>query len=228
MNMLNRLRSAAAVFLILSVVISLLQPSEPVDKNPPGFTLTLPALQLAESVGEIYDIAGRPQTEAGKEAREGYLNGSYLDFLYMISYFCAYLFLAMILNRNGSIEKTHLYTLIFMLILTVSADIYETLTFIEILKEDDPLEVLAMLPFFQLANYLKLLLLGFAGAIAGMGLIREKKTAAGIFLVTAFFLAMASLFRREAVQGEILFLSAAWVLLFVKSLPIGSRAYWSE
>lgn len=207
------------VVLVLTVLISQINPSEPAVKNPGKFHMPILALELAQSVEEVFMVTGSPGTTHGIETRQRYINGTYIDFLYLLAYTLFTIGLGGILWQRKSLNDARFYALFAIALVAGIADALENVFLLNILRSYDAKEIFEQLYGLQLSTYIKWISLGLGAVFLAYALMQEKRRAIAIALGAVFGFSVLSLFYREAIEGQVVFLGVSWAILWYKSLP---------
>lgn len=95
------LRVSGAVVLLLSVVMLVIFPMAPVERNVPGFVSPVVGFELASTPEHVLGILGPPDHPARAAAVAGMNRGNRIDFLFMIAYPALYVGIVLLLRSRG-------------------------------------------------------------------------------------------------------------------------------
>lgn len=217
----------AGVFIIgASVAGMFLNPAKPLIKNPGNIVAPIVGLELVESPQEIYNIIGDGNSKDGQGIRDAFRKGFLADYVLITGFVLFNIFLGILLFVNKNISKLLLLLLCLASLAAGAFDILEDLTMATIL-DSKAREWGPLIPTLQTYTYFKWQLLGFACLIIGMGLKAGGKRFVPALFWGAFLLAAIGLTRREAIEWQGMVMGLAWLVAFMKSLPIKNN-WWAK
>lgn len=204
--------------LVLVLVMSFLQPVEPVRRNPGKLQTTIMGLELGQSVSEFFDLLGEPESEKGREYRSAFILGSKIDFAFMLAYNTFLLFIGLYYYRLGLLTRMRIILYGFLIALALFSDFMENITLLKILSGGIS-EVYEAIPALQLFTFLKWEALGLISAIIGFSLFALKKRGAAMTFSISFFFALGGFMMRESFEYQSMFMAVGWIILWYRSLP---------
>lgn len=230
MSQSHRIRTALFVsvcaFFILTVVLTLVNPTKPVRALQPGVNSPIIGLEMALQPYEIWNIIGDPQTQNGQKARAGFMLGSYVDFGYIAAYMLCYIFLTWLMVTRHSASRSLLYAAVLFALITGVADVMENIAIMRILDAGTESLIEQHMTLLVLSTRVKWIFLGLAGLPAVALFRREAKRGPAFILTAAFAFGALGVMKQYSVEIMTLFLAFFWVYLFVKLLPLKNR-WWA-
>lgn len=221
----NFLLGAVAVFLILSLVLTLVQPTKPVTALPAGVNTPIVGLEMALNPAQVWNVLGDPQTSEGQKMRAAFDLGTRIDFAYIVSYSLAYLFLTLLLVRRQTASHGWLYLAISFIAVTAFTDVLENRAIFNILGAGTLSLVDSHMDELIVFTRVKWLFLGLSGIPASILMRREGRRGPSFLLTAAFAFGALGIFKQYAVEMMTLFLAFFWAYLFIKLLPLKNR-WW--
>jgi hypothetical protein len=95
------LRVSGAAVLILSVVMLVVFPAAPVERNVPGFVSPVVGFELASTPEHVFGLLGTPAAAERPEAVRKMNLGNRIDFAFMVAYPALYLGIVLLLRSRG-------------------------------------------------------------------------------------------------------------------------------
>lgn len=203
-------------FIVLSVLLMFLIPAKPAHRLPPDLNMPIIALELAETPAELYNVIGDQKSDC----RNRHVYGTYVDFLYILSYVLAFISLGYVMKKRKYLQRTHFYVLFAIMLLAALGDVVENIFLFDLLGRTEGENIADQLFWLGRSTYFKWSTLGLAAGIISGGLVRYGKRKIGIIFAGAFGAALIGLYLRPAIELQVIALSAAWPWVFVKTLPL--------
>lgn len=225
----HRIRTALFIsvcaFFILTIALTLVNPTKPVRAMQPGVNSPIIGLEMALQPYEIWNIIGDPQTQNGQKSRAAFMLGTYIDFAYIAAYMLCYLFLTWLMVARHSASRLLLYAAALFALITGAADVMENIAIMRILDVGTESLIEQHMTLLVLSTRVKWIFLGLAGLPAVALFRREQKRGPSFILTAAFAFGALGIMKQYSVEIMTLFLAFFWVFLFVKLLPLKNR-WW--
>lgn len=227
--MRKKVKISVLIFLVLTIVITFINPPKPAVKLPPDLFTPIVALELAETPQEVFAIIG---DTPDNNFRTRFFWGTIFDFLYILSYLAAYFILGKTLKKNNALQASQFYGLMVVLFVLAISDFLENYFILNLLQmpylkmtgESTSHQLIETIFWLGRTTYLKWGTLGLASGIMAAGLVRYGKRKVAILFAAAFAASLVGLFFRSSIELMMLALGGAWPWVFVKTLPL--KAPW--
>jgi hypothetical protein len=132
------LRVSGAAVLLLSIVMLLVFPAAPVERNVPGFISPVVGLELASTPEHVLGILGHPENPARPEAVARMNRGNRIDFLFMIAYPALYAGIVLLLRARGRLPETLARFLLVLPVVMWLGDLFENRQLLGLAGLTDP------------------------------------------------------------------------------------------
>ncbi len=217
-TLIYAIRFFGAALLLLVLVITFVQPTEPASQNPGKLQTTIMGLELSESISEFEFLLGKPHTDIGQKYRKAFILGSWIDFGFMLAYNGFLLALGLWFYRGGFLTTLRMWIYGFLVFLILFADIGENIILLKILKGNHD-QIFASIPLLQLFSYFKWEALGLVSAILSFSFILMGKRTISFIFAMSFFFAVGGLYMRESMEFHSMFMAIGWIIAWYRSLP---------
>jgi hypothetical protein len=131
-------RIAGTIVTILSVVMLLVFPAAPVEKNVPGFFSPVVGFELASTPEHVFGIVGRSGDPNRSDAVARMDRGNWIDFAYMIAYPALYAGIALLLTARGRLPGPLAKFLLFLPVVMWLGDLLENRELLVLSQLTDP------------------------------------------------------------------------------------------
>lgn len=214
---------AVGAFFALTVALTVVNPTKPINTLQPGVNSPIIGLEMALQPYEIWNIIGDPQTLKGQKARSAFMLAHYIDFGYIVAYVLCYILLTWLMVARHDASRALLYTAVIAAIITGIADVFENLAIMRILESGTESLIEPHMTQLVLATRIKWIFLGISGLPVVALFRREQRRGPAFILTAAFAFGALGILKQYAVEIMTLFLAFFWVFIFIKLLPLRNR-----
>ena len=131
-------RISGGVVLLLSIVMLVVFPAAPVEKNVPGFFSPVVGFELASTPEHVFGILGKPGDPKRADAVARMDRGNRIDFVYMIAYPALYAGIALLLAARGRLPRPLAKLLLFLPVVMWLGDLLENRELLALSQLTDP------------------------------------------------------------------------------------------
>ena len=219
-------RVSGSALLVLFVVLRLVGPHAPAERNPPGFRDPVVAFELASTPEDVLGILGRPGTAIRAETVPRMVHATQVDFAFLVVYPAFYVGVAALLAAERRVARGIVPVIAACAVAMAVADALENRQLLLLAAAADPGAMSIPLAWLRLFTLVKWYVLFVASAILAVAGWR----AGGWWRWSAPFLALAAVLGAEtarwppAVEWAIAPLGVAWMICYVAALARPRRA----
>lgn len=132
------LRVSGGIVLLLSVVMLVVFPAAPVERNVPGFFSPVVGFELASTPEHVFGILGNPGDPRRPDAVARMDRGNRIDFLYMVAYPALYAGIALLLTARGRLPGPLAKLVLFLPVVMWLGDLLENRELLALSALTDP------------------------------------------------------------------------------------------
>jgi hypothetical protein len=214
------LRTSGAAVLLLSIVMLVVFPPTPIERNVPGFTSPVVGFELASTPEHVFGILGAPDAVARPEAVRRMNLGNRIDFAFMIAYPALYLGIALLLRARGRIRGLIATLLLVLPAVMWLGDLLENLQLLRLAELTDPAAMAGPLARLRVFTTMKWHAIFGASALVAYPIWQDRswwRWTAPVFGVAAAigFFSVALL---PAIEVAAYVVALAWLATWVYSL----------
>ena len=216
------LRVSGAAVLVLSVVMLLIFPAAPVERNVPGFVSPVIGFELASTPEHVLGILGHPENSARPAAVAAMNRGNRIDFLFMIAYPALYVGIVLLLRARGRLPLPLGRFLLFLPVVMWLGDLLENRELLELAELTDPTAMTSHLGRLRPFTTMKWHALFGTSVLIAYPIWQDQSwwRWTGVIFGIAGFVGFASIVAPPAIEIAAYVLSVAWVGTWVYSLRV--------
>ena len=214
------IRVSGAAVLLLSVVMLVVFPAAPVERNVPGFVSPVVGFELASTPEHVLGILGHPENPARPAAVAAMNRGNRIDFLFMIAYPALFVGIAWMLAAHGSLSRMLLGVMIMFAVGMWLGDALENRELLFLSKATDPAAMTPSLARLQRFTHVKWNAIFGACAVLALGTLQERGWfrwsgyAFGLAAVSGF---AASFGYLTGIEIGMYLLAIGWIVAYVRA-----------
>lgn len=214
------LRIAGSVVVVLSVVMLVVFPAEPVERNVPGFFSPVVGFELASTPEHVFGILGHPGDPKRPEAVARMDRGNWIDFVYMIAYPALYAGIALLLTARGRLPGPLAKLLLVLPVVMWLGDLLENRELLTLAAITDPAAMTAPLARLRPFTTMKWHALFGASALIAYPIWQDRTwwRWCGLVFGAAAILGFGSLIHLPLLEAAAYVMALAWLGTWVYSL----------
>jgi hypothetical protein len=132
------LRVSGAAVLLLSIVMLVVFPAAPVERNVPGFVSPVVGFELASTPEHVFGILGAPGAPGRPDAVRKMNRGNRIDFVFMVAYPALYLGIVLLLRARGRLPGAIGSLMLALPVVMWLGDLLENLELLRLSALTDP------------------------------------------------------------------------------------------
>jgi hypothetical protein len=216
------IRIAGTVVAVLSVVMLLIFPAEPVERNVPGFFSPVVGFELASEPEHVLGILGHADHPARPEAVARMNRGNWIDFVYMIAYPALYAGIALLLTARGRLPGPLAKFLLVLPVVMWLGDLLENRELLALAPLTDPAAMTDHLARLRPFTIMKWHALFGASALIAYPIWQDPSRWrwCGAVFGLAAILGFGSLVHLPLLEAAAYVMALAWVGTWVYSLRV--------
>lgn len=213
-------RVSGAAVLLLSIVMLMVFPAVPVERNVPGFTSPVVGFELASTPEHVLGILGHAEHPARPEAVVRMNRGNRIDFVFMIAYPALYVGIVLLLRARGRLEGTPGRVMLFLPIVMWLGDLLENRELLKLAVLTDPEAMSGPLAHLRVFTTMKWHALFGTSALIAYPVWQDATwwRWAGVLFAIAALVGFSSVVALPAIEIAAYLLSLAWLVTWVYSL----------
>ena len=214
------IRMSGAAVLLLSVVMLVVFPAAPVERNVPGFVSPVVGFELASTPEHVLGILGGPENPARPEAVARMNRGNRIDFLFMIAYPALYVGIVLLLRARGRLPETLGRFLLFLPLVMWLGDLLENRQLLGLAELTDPAAMTSGLARLRPFTIMKWHALFGTSALLAYPIWQDASwwRWTGVIFGLAALIGFSSVVVLPAIEIAAYALSLAWIGTWVYSL----------
>jgi hypothetical protein len=214
------IRMSGAAVLLLSIVMLLVFPAAPVERNVPGFVSPVVGFELASTPEHVLGILGHPENPARPDAVARMNRGNRIDFLFMIAYPALYVGIVLLLRARGRLPEMLARFLLFLPVVMWLGDLLENRQLLDLADLTDPAAMTGALAWLRPFTIMKWHALFGTSALIAYPIWQDGSwwRWTGVVFGVAALVGFASVVVLPAIEIAAYVLSLAWLGTWVYSL----------
>ncbi len=214
------LRVSGAAVLLLSIVMLVIFPAAPVERNVPGFVSPVVGFELASTPEHVFGILGAPDSPARPEAVRAMNLGNRVDFLFMVAYPALYVGIVLLLRARGRLPAGIGRFLLFLPVVMWLGDLLENRQLLQLAGMTDPATMAEPLTRLRPFTTMKWHALFGTSALIAYPIWQDHSwwRWSGVIFAVAAVVGFSSVVMLPAIEAAAYVLSVAWLATWVYSL----------